>query len=401
MQSPKKVLIVLEMKEMSGRSQLSGILRFLGSSGRWNMHLIQRAAEITPEILRTPSKAYFDGMIAGINASNSDYEEIQKSLFSSHLPTVFLDAEPELSRKNANNAFIRLDDTQIGKTAAHHLTSLGHFSSFGFVPARMQTQWSRIREHAFCSAIAGMGGRCSVFRANQADDKAYHDGLAAWLRALSKPTAIFCAYDTCAVDVVTACHECHVGIPDQAALLGVDDDDFNCNLVSPALSSIRPDFEGEGFLAAKTLDALMDHRTVKRRLMTHKICGITERGSTRPISPSGFLVQRALEYIGGNACNGIGVADVAAYLGISRSLLDLRFRQIQRQSVLATIRRRQLEEVARLLRTTRHSIAHITALCGFKSENHPKKLFRDAFGASMHEYRRVGVAKDQPYRPAR
>ena len=395
MQSQKKVLIVLEMNEVSGRRQLSGILRFLGSSGRWNIRLLQKVSDLTAEVIRDIADDDFDGLLTGINDGDSD-KSIQHVLSSCSVPAVFMDAEnrPYPMRSKAKHLSIRIDNAEIGRTAARHLMSLGRFRSFGFVPANSNPDWSKARERAFSGMIRRSGGQCSTFSCTASEEKAYRGELAEWILSLPKPAAVFCAWDTCAIPVVTLCHEHHVGLPDQMALLSVDDDEFLCNLVSPALSSVRPDFEGEGFLAAKTLDMMMRHTgMVPPQPKPCKVEGITERGSTKPISPSGFLVQRALEYISKNACRGIGASDIVAHLGVSRSLLDLRFRQTQKESVLRTIRRQQLDEAKRLLDATDYPIARIASLCGFKSENHPKKLFREAFGMSMSGYRRRGGRK--------
>jgi LacI family transcriptional regulator len=99
-------------------------------------------------------------------------------------------------------------------------------------------------------------------------------------------------------------------------------------------------------------------------------------------------VQRAVDFIDKNACRGISVSDVVAHIGVSRSLLSLRFRQVRKESILQTIRSRRMQEVKRLLSSTSYPVARIISMCGFKSENSPKNLFRKMFGMTMSEYRR-------------
>jgi LacI family transcriptional regulator len=241
----------------------------------------------------------------------------------------------------------------------------------------------------FCKELKRKGRTCLTFESYAPDETRYRTDLAAWLTSLPKPAALFCAWDSCAITAATVCSECRISIPEQISILGVDDDEFLCNLVSPPLSSIRPDFEGEGFLAAKMLDQMMNSKGMTRpKLMSCKVDGVTERGSTHPLSPSGFLVQRALDFIDDNVCRGITVPDVVDHLGVSRSLLSLRFRQIQRESILQTIRTRRMREVKRLLSSTAYPIARIISMCGFRSESRPKNLFRKMFGMTMSEYRR-------------
>ena len=110
---------------------------------------------------------------------------------------------------------------------------------------------------------------------------------------------------------------------------------------------------------------------------------IVERESTAPASPAGLMVRKAETFIRDHADGKLRVADVARHLGISRRLLDLRFREITGRTVLATIQAVQLERVRHLLRTTQLSIAEIGRLVNFRSENHLKRLFRATYGMTM------------------
>ena len=390
MKSPKKVLIVLEMNDLSGRQQLSGILRFIGTSHLWSIRLIQCYKEHTAELLNPLDINGFDGLLANVNAGNSDIS-IQNALLSFDLPAVFMDSEPQRSapHRTAPRTYIRVDNRNIGISAARHLASLGNFSSFAYLPQERNPHWSVARGKAFREELKRLGRTCTFFTCKSDDKNGYNAELAAWLKSLSKPAALFCAYDACAVRAAMACGGCKISIPDQISILGVDDDELMCNLVSPPLSSVRPDFENEGFLAAKMLDTMMNRKSaVRSKLMACRIGGITERGSTRPLSPSGFLVQRALDFIDRNIHREISVPDVVEHLGVSRSLISLRFRQIQKESILQTIRNRRMREVKRLLSSTAYPIARIISMCGFRSENSPKNLFRKMFGMTMSEYRR-------------
>jgi LacI family transcriptional regulator len=392
MNPSRNVLIALDLNEESGRRQLAGILRFLESSRHWNIQLMQHIGETSADAVRNMSFERFDGLISGINAGDSD-ASIRRVFASCRQPTVFMDAEPQSRHagKCTSHAFVHIDNREVGLMAARHLMSLGNFSSFGFVPEKKMPRWSQVRGKTFATELKRNGKTCSFFTGTAAEDASYRKELNGWLTSLPKPAALFCAWDPCAVQTIAACRDCAIPIPEQAVVLGVDDDEFLCNLASPSLSSIRPDFESEGFLAAKTLDTLMGKR--KSYKFPHsascRVVGITERDSTRHMPPSGFLVRRALAYIEKNACRGISVADVVSYLGVSRSLLTLRFRQIQGNGPLHAIRRKQMDKVRHLLRTTGFPVARITAMCGFKSENNPKAIFRDMFGQTMSEYRKL------------
>ena len=114
---------------------------------------------------------------------------------------------------------------------------------------------------------------------------------------------------------------------------------------------------------------------------------IVERESTRPISPVTALVERAINFIDSHASENIKVSDVVSAIGVSRSLLDLRFREFKGETVSKAITNRRLEAVKRALSDIDLSIRAISAKCGFSNANHLKNLFKKRFGISMREWR--------------
>jgi AraC-like DNA-binding protein len=126
----------------------------------------------------------------------------------------------------------------------------------------------------------------------------------------------------------------------------------------------------------------------RERLNKVGIRDIIHRESTTSHSKTGRLVQRILAYVNSEALTGIGVEDVAARFKVSRSLLELRFRELQGESVYEALLRIRLDEVKRRLRHTGETISEITAACGWKNPTPPKALFKKRFGISMREYRR-------------
>ena len=128
--------------------------------------------------------------------------------------------------------------------------------------------------------------------------------------------------------------------------------------------------------------------------LSYGVRGVAIRESTMPDSPHAALVQRAVEWIDANACRNVGAEELAAHLGVSRRLVDLRFREILGRSIYEVIRDRRLEEAKRLLRHTGESIAEITARCGFENKTHLKNLFRRRVGCSMRQWRTGGGASE-------
>ena len=136
------------------------------------------------------------------------------------------------------------------------------------------------------------------------------------------------------------------------------------------------------------LDELISHPDRPPRNVTVKgKPSVAERGSTLGTQPYGHLVEKALAYIGRHATDGIGPDDVAMHLHISRRLLDLRFSQAGRGSVLSAISSRRLQAVKKMLEETAYTIDRISQECGYGSPNHLMKMFKRKFGISMRAYR--------------
>ena len=176
-------------------------------------------------------------------------------------------------------------------------------------------------------------------------------------------------------------------------MLGVDDNTLICEHTIPPLSSIRPDFEEEGFQAAKILDEMMSGKSIAVRTVRCGVKSIANRQSTAQVSHAGHLVQRALAYISKHACEGISAIDVVRHLRVSRALADRRFRELQKTSINEAVVERQLAEVCRRLIATNEPIEKITFECGWSSPNYPKRLFKRRYRMTMREFRRLNSCR--------
>ena len=173
-------------------------------------------------------------------------------------------------------------------------------------------------------------------------------------------------------------------------LLGVDNDETFCTSASPQMSSIEFDAENEGRMAIDLLLRMMSARKAKtaRTICCGTAKRIVERESTRPPAPAAYLIERATAFIAENATKGIGPKDVAAHLGVSRTLLDLRFREMGGATVGELISEQRLAALSNMLRKSKGPIVQAIKECGFGSVNHAKAVFKKRFGMTMREYRR-------------
>ncbi len=370
----KQVAIKLRIEGATGRTILAGILKRIKGSERCAIHIASDADDFRR--LSTSASA----LIADTTA---DVDTIQKAIAAGK-PIVLLN-DWRFNEPRPNLGHIRTDDEEIGSKAADYLLSIGRFRSFGYVPAYADRVWSTKRGHAFALQLKRKGHECLAF----SHGKNKGNDLSAWLKTLPKPTAVFCAWDAVAAEAASAATRAKIRIPSQMVLLGVDNDECYSTSTSTQISSIEFDAENEGHMAMSLLLKMMQPR--KGKLSRIICCGsvkqIVERESTRPPTPAAYLIERALKFISENATKGIGPQDVVTHLGISRTLLDLRFRETGNKTVGRLILERKLNALAALISKTRYPLHKIIKQCGFGDISHAKVVFKKRFGMTMREYR--------------
>ena len=301
-------------------------------------------------------------------------------------PLVFIGAgAPWLAERRGPLAFAHFDEEAIGRTGASYLRSLGRFRSFAFA-CTPGFGYPAVRFEGFRKHIASHGH--DVFRWPGADGAADDESLVRWLRALPRPAAVMAACDNLAARIVQVATGAGIKIPQDVALLGADNDELLCETVNPPIASVALDHEKLGEQAALALRRLLARPDEPPFTVLSSIRGVIERASARPLAPAAALAERAAAFIRQNASKGIRAADVAAHLGVSRSLADLRLRQVVGESALGMILRLRLDAVAEKLRTTDLTVGQAAVACGFGDLSHAGRLFRRRFGCSMREWRR-------------
>ena len=384
---PPAILAVLPLAYQDGRDCYAGFLQYLAARGlRWDIHLVREAI----------SRAIFAHEIArgvdGILFSGYQLDTRLARLVPPHVPCVGLDAaHPEAFAGRANVAFVDIDSDAIGRRGAEYLAAQGNYAAFGIVGYEGYA-WSASRVASFGTALSGMGYACDAFWVKRANlhDGSVHAKMREWAARLHRPAAVMAVCDELGRTFINALVAGGVRVPQDVAVLGVDNEGILCTHMSPTLSSIQPDFERSGFLAAACMDAFLQRPAKASAPPMRRISpvrGIIGRESTAPSSTTGRMVLKAEDFIRRHAGENIHVDDVARHLGVSRRLLDLRFREVTGRTALDAIHAEQLESVRHLLRTTSLSITEISRICNFRSENHLKRLFKQAFGQTMSDYR--------------
>ena len=380
----RHVVVALRMAGIAGQDKLSGIFEYLSQGPRWNLAIYRTRHEFTAQTVKDELARGASGFIIGIPGT----EDALAVLAKSDRPVVLMNLRAgRLAARKDGVSIVRSDANAVGREAAHTLLAQGVYKSYAFAGYRTDDDWSRDRGRVFRDTLKKSGFDVRLFDVEhfreKVDDRAT---LVAWLKSLPKPCGILAACDDRAYEIIDVCREIGLRIPQEIGILGVNNDPLLCENSDPRLSSIQPDFRREGYLAARAIG-----KPPKERKILVGIRQVVHRESTYPMSNSGKLVQKALAFIAKNATRKISVADVAAHLRVSRSLLDLRFRELQGETIHAAISSVRLNEVKRRLQTSRDPIEKISADCGWDNVNSLKNRFRQATGKSMREWRRFMV----------
>lgn len=353
--------------------KLAGIYRYLRGEPRWDITLLPGRGGLTDRIVRQHLDRT-DGFILMAYPTPSAVARLARA----RKPTVTIDfSNPALS---AIGGLIRIDPNKIAEAAATHFDSWGRFSTYAYVHDATTSLWSKARAHAAAQLLARRNRplvRLEESRLRPAD-----------IERLPKPVALLTADDATALRLVNLCTRHGIRVPEDVSILGIDNDERYVLGTSPSISSIEPEFEREGFEAARMLDALMSRKSrPKRRLVRCGVNAVFQRDSTGTRTPSEALVERAENFIRAHFGDVRGPGDIAAAIGVSRRLLDLRLHELHRPTLAEQLRTVRLERLAELLRSTRLPATHLARQVGFSNLAWAMTTFRKRYGKTMTAYR--------------
>lgn len=290
-----------------------------------------------------------------------------------------------------------VDDLAIGRMAAQHLSGLGlrNFAFFGLDPCgfssgRHQGFAEELGKHGFTvnkfEHLRKYPLRKKISPTHLPDEYA----LAGWLESLPLPCAIFCCDDMRAEWVSVEALNIGLRVPDEIAILGVDNNPVHCDSSLPRLSSIRLPIRQAGCEAAKILDALLAKpKSYKPKPILLPPESVAARESTNLLAVENPHLVKALKHIRSHAHTGkLRVADVVAQTGYCRRLLETRFRDTLGRTIFQEIRRNQIEHSQRLLRETLDTMASIADASGWGNASHFGVEFKKNTGLSPGEYRK-------------
>lgn len=393
--SPRKPFLVLVFQGafcQTNRIELDGVFRFAAQAG-WTVQTIEYDTAAASRLHKKMSRRDYDvkPLIAFWKPAGCIVEcSGQPPKFGVHdfggIPTVFLDQYPSVIGNGA--VCVSSDASSIAECAAKELLPLG-FLHYAYLPWSPETVWSRERQEAFSRRVLMNGKKMHIFsgKAKMSEALKYRKELSTWMESLPKPCGILAANDYLAERVLSTCAADGIAVPDEVAVLGVDDEVQICENTKPTLSSIRTDNERAGYLAAELLSKRIASPKATIRPCVFGALGVRRRASTRLFPNANRRVVRALEFIRRHACEGIEPPAVVAEMECSRSLADLRFREMTGHTILDEIHAVRLARVKELASNPKFDIAALPDFCGYASLSDLYRVFRRRVGMTLSHYR--------------
>jgi len=370
--------LAIETSAAYGRGLLLGIAKYSRILGTWAFY-----SEPGGEQTSLPRLDSWGA--SGIIARVADQKDA-KRFIDTGLPAIFV----PLKQTVPGFPNIIDDCATEAKIAAQHLLDRG-FRNFAFC-GFTGMYWSQERRNSFCKTIAQAGFQTRCYDSKRAKVHPHYENeqrlLAEWLKSLPKPVGLMACDDEHGRHVIEACKLAALHVPEQIAVIGVDNDRVVCALSDPPLSSIAVNAERAGYEAAQLLDKLMTRKKkTQHKNIIVKPLHIVARQSTDILAIEDRLVAQAVRFIRQHAKETITVNDVVGAATVSRRPLEKRFRKVLNRSILQEIRRVRAEQVAHMLVDTNLSISQIAAALGHPGAKHIARSFRHEKGMTPLAYR--------------
>jgi LacI family transcriptional regulator len=374
MRKRRAVALLIETSNAYARGLLGGIMAYVRQHQPWSIYLPELGRGDTPP--RWLSRWKGEGLIARIET-----REIARAVARTRLPVVDVSA----ARHIKSVPWVETDDAAIARAAADHLLERG-FRDLAFC-GDPRFNWSRGRAEHFRKAAIAAGARVHVHDSPGSPQREHRD-LAAWVARLPRPVGVMACYDIKAQQLLDVCRDLDVAVPEEVAVIGVDNDPLLCSLTTPPLSSVIPNTHRTGYQAAALLDRLMSGDRVPPAAHLIPPLGVETRQSTDVLAIADREIAAAVRFIREHACDGATIGDLLRAVPLSRRVLEARYRKATRRSPHEDLVRYRVERVKQLLSETDHSLERIAALAGYDHPEYMSVAFKRETGQTPGAFRR-------------
>lgn len=391
-----RVALLIESSRAYGRRTLFGVARYVREHQPWSIFLQERSlGDTAPDWLKDWKG---DGIIARVES-----RQIANGIKKLGIPAV----DVRYLLKNIGMPSVRPDDAAAARLAFEHLRERGfrNFAFCGFNGA----DYSDARRDSFVECAHKVNLPCHIYtdivKIQKASTQEYEvrglkDGehVVRWLESLPKPIGVMACNDIRGQQVLNACRVAGISVPDDVAVVGVDNDEMLCELADPPLSSVSLDTERIGYEAAQLLDQMIAGKKPKQELILVQPVGVITRRSTDVLAVEDRHITTATQFIREHACSGIDVSNVLKVVPLSRSTLERRFYRVLGHSPKEEILRTRLARAKQLLAETDFSLAQIAEKVGFEHPEYLSVIFKKKTNLTPGEFRaqaRIAAGSDR------
>ena len=382
----RRVALIIESSRAYGRGLFLGIAKFVREHHEWSVQSEEwKWTDAFPVWLRNWDG---DGVIARV-------ETPEMAAFVRRLGMPAVDVRGSVS--GFGLPLIDTDDRKVANLAAEHLLCRGfrHYAFCGFVGAN----YSDKRSHWFQEQLALSGFSCQIFTppmqlaegqttGYERQGLLFQEDLGRWLVSLPKPIGIMACNDIRGQQVLNLCRSLDLAVPEEVAIIGVDNDEILCELSDPPLSSVAPDTLRIGYDAAVLLDRMMAGGKPPAKPILVPPRGIVTRRSTEVLALDDHQLAVGLRFIRDHAFDPITIDEVAKVASMCRRVFERRFAAKMGRSPKAEVLRLRLEKAKQLLTDTDWNLSQIAEKTGFNYGEYLHTVFTQKTGITPGEFRR-------------
>jgi LacI family transcriptional regulator len=379
----RNVAVLLNLSRPYDRQIVRGISRYMHSRESWLLYVEENPADKIPSFTEWSG----DGVIV-----DTDDRRIAEAMSQFNGTVVGIGCLAPDVLKRLGVSTVKTDDQMIAQWAADHLLERG-LEQFAYCGMRTHglDRWADVRRDSFRQHVAKHGHPCQIFTGRWYAPRHWTQMLSEltqWLARLPKPIGIMACNDLRGRHLLEACRQLDLHVPDDVAVVGVDNDELMCELAIPPLTSVALGTQQMGYQAAMLLDQLMHGRRRRpRHLVVPPTC-LVPRRSTDMVAVDDPIVSGAMRFIRERAATGIAVPDLVRHLDVSRSTIETRFKRCLGRTVHEEVQRVRLDTARRLLTTSDLPLSAVAQRAGYSTVQYMSAVFRRELGHAPGQLRR-------------
>lgn len=375
-----KILLLTDYSQESERRLLNGFVKYTDTQGGCIFypmsHLISENKDNSKKIIQLAKKFKVDAIL-GL-WPNINTEEAKKLGIPIFLRT-YKKEYPDFPMLTGHYE-------DFGAYAADYFIKQ-NFNNYAFIGFK-DILWSTYRYKGFNKQI-NLIKKQETFCYEVDDFRSEVKAISKWLHSLPKPAAVFACNDFMARQVTELCLLENIRIPEDISLLGVDNDEFMCNISSPTLSSIKLNFEKHGFEIAKILFKMIRDNAIWPARITVEAVGVVERMSTKHKIIADPYIREIVEFINHNYKQEIDITKLVSFIPLSRRSIEMKFKkEMSPYTIISYITKLRLDFFCHLLESTTMPIKEAAEKSGFIESSNFSTIFKKHRGCTPSEYRR-------------